>query len=140
MPQRRQRRREPSSTNATTPQQVEKTPLSREVRGILEPFASAVARFIAAELRPALAGGATAPRYYTAKTSPLPPKAFLAAARERLFPSFVVKRRVFALCDDVHRFMDSSRRPTRAATTARTDDDEIGRLLDESNLRPRRRR
>lgn len=112
--------------------------ISREVRGILEPFAFLVGEFVAGELRATGTGPAPA-RYYTAQTSPLPRRVFLAAARAGHFPSFVIKRRVFALCDDVHRFMEASRRLTPSAT-ARTDDDEIGRLLDAANLRRRARR
>lgn len=103
---------------------------------ILEPLAVLVGEFVAGKLG-AMGACAMGARYYTARTSPLPRKVFLAAARAGHFPSFVIKRRVFALCDDVHRFMESSRRPTRSAP-ARTEDDEIGRLLDEANLRRRR--
>jgi hypothetical protein len=97
-----------------------------------------VGEVVAAELRGSGTEASEA-RYYTAQTSPLPSKAFLAAARDGSFESFIIKRRVYALRDDVHRFIECSRRPIRAAMTA-ADDDEIGRLLDDANLRPRRRR
>lgn len=113
--------------------------IPREVRTFLQPLAALVSEFVVGELR-AKGGSEAAARYYTSRTSPLPRKAFLAAARANRFPSFVVHRRVLALCDDVHRYIEASRRHRRPETVARGDDDEIGRLLDGANLKPKRRR
>ncbi|MBX3226278.1 MAG: hypothetical protein KIT84_43165 [Labilithrix sp.] len=134
------RRQETASRGATTREGVKAKSMGREVRVILEPLAALVGKFVAGELR-AMTAGTESSRYYTAQTSPLPRKAFLAAARADYFPSFVIKRRVYALRDDVHRFIESRRRtPSAVPAGTRTDDDEIGRLLDEANLRRRRQR
>lgn len=113
--------------------------VSREVRAILAPLAMLVGEFIVGELRPVLGEGGSTDRYYTARTSPLPPKAFLALARAGRFPSFRMGKIIYALREDVHRYIEARPRPIRVSVVVE-ENDEIGRLLDQQGIRPPARR
>lgn len=109
----------------------------REVRAILALLAKLVGEFIVGELRPVSGTEGSADRYYTARTSPLPPKSFLACARAGRFPSFRMGRLIYALREDVHRYIEARPRPIRVSVVV-DGDDEIDRLLDERGIRRRR--
>lgn len=114
-------------------------PISREIHAFLAPLVALIGDYVVRELRATEPTNSGA-RYYNAKTAPIPKKAFLAGARRGDFPSFVKGRRVYALREDVHRFIESSPRPVRSPKpVGDNDDDEIDRLLDSANLKKGKR-
>jgi hypothetical protein len=129
------RRHDERAEVEATPKPSERaSAIPRDVRAILAPLAALVGEFIVGELRPVVGGGGPSDRYYTARTSPLPPKAFLAAARAGSFASFRIGKVVYAVRDDVHRYVEARPRPIRVSVVVEQDD-EIGRLLDERGVR-----
>jgi hypothetical protein len=103
-------------------------------RTVAASFAGLIAKALAAEIDSL---GAEARRegdgFYTARTSPLARRTFLASARAGLFPSFRVGRRIYARRTDVHDFIESRRRPL-AAPDVMGESDEIGALLDAAGI------
>lgn len=62
---------------------------------------------------PSVAGDGAPVAYYTAKTSPLAPRAFRRAAREGRFPSSLVGRKILAPCAGVDAYIASLARDAR---------------------------
>lgn len=129
-------------TNSVQPAQSQKVP--RRLGENLAAFVGEIVALVAAEVALRIKDGSCAREHIlvTQKTSPLPRRTFLEAARKRAFPSFQVGKLRFARLSEVVAFIEAHQVnvSVRSDTPAPEDDgDEIGRLLDETGIRARKR-